>query len=148
MSNIIKSTDTTLVLESFDLSDRASLPDLSKSTALPTDFTSVYWSPNDEGDTIRAFYNGIEPSTYTDEKSGEVIDLPCVLLLAQDPKSKNLINMRNGSKRLVATLEDHETKGTISRGTPIEITYLGKRKNKRNTYLSDHWSIKPLVSNS
>lgn len=148
MSNIIKSTDTTLVLESFDLSDRASLPDLSKSTALPTDFTSVYWSPQVEGDTIRAFYNGIEIIPCLDQKTNELIDLPCVLLLAQDPKTKNLINMRNGSKRLVATLRDHEEKTTISRGTPLEITYMGKKRNKRNENSSDHWSIKPLVSNS
>lgn len=148
MSNIIKSSDAKLVLQYFDLENRDSLPDLSTTKPLHTELTSTYWSPQDEGDTLRAFYNGIESSTYIDQKTGESIDLPCVLLIAQDPKTKNLVNMRNGSKRLVATLESHEEKGTISRGTPLEITYMGKKRNKRNENFSDHWSIKPLVAAS
>ena len=46
-------------------------------------------------------------------------------------------------KRLVGALEMQDIKS----GTPLQVTYLGKRKNSTNQYQSDYWSIKKLRIN-
>ena len=127
----------------YDLGDPGTLPVLKDSKAMPIELSSTYWSPEDAGDSFKGFYQGIEPSTYEDRKTGEVIDLPCALFLIQQGDTVSTI--RNGSKRLVAALEDAADRGRIGVGSPILVTFMGKKKNKRNEYTSDTWSIKPLI---
>lgn len=137
---IAKATNNNLV-KSFDLA--GNLPNLAEAKEVPADLTSEYWTPEKEGEYKLVFYQAIDPSTYTDEKTGETVDLPCMIAIAQD-KDGNLQTIRNGSKRLVAALEDAQASGKIEPGTPLKLTFLGKEKNKTNSYLSDRWSIRPL----
>ena len=53
----------------------------------------------------------------------------------------------NGSRRLVGILEQYIENGALKKGTPLKITYMGKRKNKTNNFQSDNWSVKPLLIN-
>jgi hypothetical protein len=128
----------------YDLANPDSLPMLKESKAMPVELSSTYWSPERDGDSFRGFYQGIEPSTYEDRKTAEVIDLPCALFLCQ-LDGGDVSTIRNGSKRLVAALEDAVDRGRIGVGSPLLVTFLGKKKNKSNGNLSDTWSIKPLV---
>jgi hypothetical protein len=128
----------------YDLGDPDRLPVLKDSDAMAIELSSTYWSPDKDGDQFRGFYQGIEPATYEDRKTGEVIDLPCALFLTQ-LDGGDVATIRNGSKRLVAALEDAVDRGRIGIGSPILVTFRGKKRNKRNEYSSDTWSIKPLV---
>jgi hypothetical protein len=131
-------------LQNFNLNE--TLPDLTRAKVINADLTSEYWTPSTLGEEKRCFFQSIEPSTYTDEKTGEAIELPCVIVIAQDEKG-NVKTIRNGSRRLVACIEDAFNVGTIAKGTPLVITYNGKEKNKSNSYMSDRWSVKPLFVN-
>ena len=111
---------------------------------MPIDLSSSYWTPEIEGESIRGFYQRIESSTYTNEKTGETIELPCVIILAQNEKG-DITTLRNGSKRLVASIEEAVNDGRITIGMPLLITFIGKEKNKTNPYMSDRWSVKPLL---
>lgn len=142
MKELLKTSSNGLGLPSFDL--QKELPDLKNAVAINADLGSEYWTPQSSGESKRVFFQKIEMSNYTDEKTGETIELPCVVMLSQDAKL-NIVTIRNGSKRLVAAVEESFNKGVISEGTPLEITYIGKEKNKSNSYMSDRWSIKPLI---
>ncbi len=131
--------------KAFDLNGE--LPNLhTEAKEIPIDLSSSYWTPTEEGEEIRGFYQRIENSTYVNEKSGEVIELPCIILIAQN-KEGNVTTIRNGSKRLVASIEDAVKDGRISEGMPLLIKYMGDEKNKTNAFKSARWSIKPLIIN-
>jgi len=142
MSTGLAKAENKGLVQSFDLSGD-SLPDLSTAREVPADLTSEYWTPEKEGEFKLGFFQRIESSTYTDEKSGEVIELPCAIFIEQK-SDKSLTTVRNGSKRLVAALEEAVNNGSIESGTPLKFAYLGKEKNKTNSYLSDRWSVRPL----
>lgn len=116
------------------------LPDLGEAIAAPLELTGEYWSPEHEGESRRMFFNEIRTEKAADMQSGENVELP-VAYFVQVRDGKNII-VRQASRRLTAVFEAFA--GRIEPGTPFEITYLGKRKNKTNPYMSDHWSIKPL----
>lgn len=142
--NELAQTVTTNV-KSFDL--EGELPNLhTEAKPLPVDLSSTYWTPEEKGEEMRGFYQRIEESTYTNETTGEQIQLPCLILIAQN-KDGNITTIRNGSKRLVASIEDAVNDGRLTAGTPILITYLGKERNKTNSFMSDRWSVKPLIVN-
>lgn len=138
----LATTETKTTIKAYDLNGQ--LPNLNEATEINADFTSEYWTPEVIGEEKRCFFQGIENSTYTDEKTGESIELPCVILVSQDEKGV-LKTIRNGSVRLVSTIGDNVEKGIIVKGTPLKIVYNGKKKNKNNAFSSDVWSIKPLI---
>lgn len=130
-------------VQAFDLSTNK-LPNLHSAKVLPMDLTSEYWTPEKEGEYKVCFFQEIKTSTYTDEQTGETIELPCVILLEQS-RTGELKTIRNGSKRLVASLESAMKTEKIVQGTPLKIQYLGKQKNSTNSFKSDVWSVKPLI---
>lgn len=140
-TTVTKTENTNGQLQSFDLMGK--LPNLADAKVIPADLTSEYWTPEKEGEFKLVFFQEIKNSTYTDEKTGETIELPCVVLLEQKQNGE-LKTIRNGSKRLVASLEDAVHQGKISTGTPLRIEFLGKQKNSTNAFQSDRWSVKPL----
>lgn len=136
-------TTDKLVAKPFDLN--GTLPNLhTDAKEIPVDLSSSYWTPEKDGEQMRGFYQRIESSTYTNEKTGEVIELPCMIFIAQN-KEGEVTTIRNGSKRLVASIEEAVVDGRITTGMPLLITFLGKEKNKTNSYMSDRWSVKPLI---
>lgn len=129
-------------IKTFDVMG-GNLPNLHEAQEVPVEFTSEYWTPEQNGETKLGFFQKIETSTYTDDETGESVELPCIILIEQQ-KDGSLKTIRNGSKRLVAAIEDALKKERVLPGMPLKITYKGKSKNKNNAFHSDTWSVKPL----
>lgn len=144
MANNTEIAKTIEVPRVWDLNKTTELPTLRDCETLPIELSSTYWTPDKEGDSFKGFYQGIETSAYEDRKTGELIDLPCAMFLIQI-SGGDVATIRNGSKRLVAALEDAVERGRIAIGSPMMVTFTGKKRNKRNEYSSDTWSIKPLI---
>jgi len=127
-------------VKSFDLT--GNLPNLNAETAaiLPIDLMPDYWTPESIGEQKRVFFIEIKPLKVLDQQTGELIELECAQFVEQTVKG-DLIPLSNGSKRLVGALEAN----MIQKGTPLLITYMGKKKNKSNGFSSDNWSVKPLI---
>lgn len=123
------------------------LPNLHEVEASPRELSSDYWTPENENDYKVGVIIEVKEETYVNEESGEAIILPCVIMLAQNT-DKTFSTIRNGSKRLVATVQSAlENKDVIAGQTPVKITYVGNQKNKTNGFKSDRWSVKPLILN-
>jgi len=130
-----------------DISDSAGLPNLQEAKELPIDLSGNYWTPEKEGESKRMFFVEIKTQQVLSATgTGELIDLECAVFLEQRD-DKAVQTVINGSRRLVGILEQYVNNGTIKQGTPLLITYLGKRKNKTNSFHSDTWSIRPLIIN-
>lgn len=118
------------------------LPDLDEAEELPLDLMSEYWSPSLPGEQKRVFFDGIRTRPVQDQQNPEVvIDLTCAYFF--EKVNGEVKTISNGSKRLVAAIENNG----ILRGTPLAITYQGKKKNATNGFSSDNWSVKPLILN-
>jgi len=99
------------------------------------DLTDTYWSP-EEGDSKRLVFWAVETRRVPDFNDiTKDVDLKCALFL--EPDGDNWKTVVNGSKRLVATLENNE----IAQGTPVEVKYLGRKQNRTNSNKSDRWSV-------
>ena len=124
------------------------LPDLSLAIEEPIELGYQYWTPINIGEYKRGVVINIENSFYekTDDKTSEIteIELPCVIFAEQKPDG-TWIKISNGSKRLVAVIENCLKTGSIIAGkTPIQIKYTGKKKNSTNGFSSDTFEVKPL----
>lgn len=115
------------------------LPDLGEAKEFPLDLMSEYWTPDKPGESKRVFFDSIRNRNVLDQETGEVIELPCAFFYEKIGDDVKTIS--NGSKRLVGIFES----GQINRGTPLLITYMGKKKNATNGRQSDTWSVKPLL---
>lgn len=126
-----------------DLS-RNELPSLKDAQELPIDLCGNYWTPETPGEFKRMFFVEIKSQKVLSATgNGELIDLDCATFLEQT-EDGTIQTVTNGSRRLVGILEQYVDNGLIRNGTPLKITYMGKRKNKTNTFQSDNWSVKPL----
>ena len=126
------------------------LPQLNTATESIVEIGYVYWTPLNVGETKRCLIANIQPAFYdkVDEK-GELteLELPCVHFIVNEDNT--WVRMANGSKRLVATIDQAIKAGVIVAGvTPIQIKYLGKRKNSTNGFSSDHFEVKLLILNT
>lgn len=134
-----------LGLQSYDLTAGDDLPDLEEADALPINLTSEYWTPaplengQKEGESKRLFFSHIEDQEIVDKDNGNVSILPTAFFL--EKRNGTILTVCNASKRLVGAMQNNN----IQRGTALLITYMGKQKNKNNSFLSDFWSIKPLI---
>jgi len=153
MTAIAKTVDTTEEVvvsrpmgQIFDLTRSVvDLPNLTDAIEMPLDLMSDYWTPENPGEFKRVFFDRIDISqALVKDKDGldVLIDLECAYFLEQD-KNQEIKSVRNGSKRLVGALLSQN----MQRGTALKITYLGKKKNRNNSFLSDNWSVKPLIVN-
>ena len=88
----------------------------------------------------RVFFIDIVSTNSIDPASGENVELSSVRFLEKQGDAFRTI--RNSSKRLVAAFEVFS--GDI-KGQPFEITYEGKKRNSTNSFLSDNWSVRPLI---
>lgn len=120
---------------------KGNLPSLKDSEEIHIDLMSDYYTPTNPGEKKRVFFDCIDNRPVIDQQSGEIIDLECAFFLEQTENGVRRIS--NGSKRLVGALQA----ASVPRGTALQITYMGKKKNRNNAHMSDNWSIKPLVVN-
>lgn len=112
---------------------------LDDAEAAPIELSSSYWSPSLPGESRRVIFDRIDVSIVPSINDGEPIELECAFFLVKENGSVKQI--ANGSKRLVGTLQSFR----IERGTPLQITFEGKVKNKNNNFSSDSWSVVPLI---
>lgn len=115
--------------------------DLNSLNVMPADLMADYWTPTEKNESKRLIFYHIGERDVLDQNSGEVFSLECAFFMYPDPETKTVKMLSNGSKRLVGALQSNN----IQVGTPLLITYLGKKKNATNQYQSDNWSIKPLI---
>tara|TARA_A100000164_G_scaffold380669_1_gene428971 strand:- start:29 stop:448 length:420 start_codon:yes stop_codon:yes gene_type:complete len=120
------------------------LPNLHEAQVSQRELSSTYWTPENEGEYKVGVIFEIKEESYEDQQ-GEVIKLPCIIMLSQE-KDGSFNTIRNGSKRLVATIENAIESGEVAlRSTPVKVAYLGKQRNKTNAFSSDRWSVKPII---
>lgn len=115
---------------------------LETADAAPVDLMSDYWSPSNAGESKRMIFDRIDLSPVLAQDTGEIIDLECAFFFVKE--NGQVKQVRNGSKRLVGALQSY----SIQRGTALEIKYLGKKRNKMNAFMSDNWSVTPLIINA
>ena len=113
------------------------LPDLSKVDAFPFDLMSSYWTPEAAGESKRVFFDKIGLQHVKAFNSDEVIELECANFI--ESVGGEVKTIANGSVKLIGALVNNN----IQRGTPLQITYLGKKKTKGGN-MCDNWSIKLL----
>lgn len=126
-------------LQTFEIN--AGLPKLDDAVEYPVDLMADYWTPETPGEAKRLYFDKIAPRLVKDVSSDAMLELECAFFV--ESKDGELKSISNGSKRLVGAIQSNG----IQRGTPLLITFMGKKKNKSNSYMSDNWSIKPLVVN-
>lgn len=110
--------------------------DLEAMEVASPDLSQQYWTPEKEWERKRMYFVAIQERIVLDQKTGEDILLPCVVFI--DSAGSTIVN---GSKRLVAVFENNE----IDKGTPVQVTYKGKKKNRTNGNMSDDWSVVTLA---
>lgn len=121
------------------------LPNLHKADVSERELSSEYWTPEESNEYKVGVVAELKEEPYHNEETGETVMLPCVIMLAQN-EDGTFGTVRNGSKRLVATIEGAVESGAIIIGqTPVRITFLGKKRNKTNAFSSDRWSVKPII---
>lgn len=134
---IAKSNSAKMVIGDLDTGE---LPDLDKAPTAPLDFASQYWTPEAIGESRNMFFSHIEDALFEDKETAEQKILPTAFFAWK--KDGDLIMVRNASKRLLAAIQN----GGVQRGMGLEITYLGKKKNTTNAFMSDNWSVKPKLT--
>lgn len=138
-NGIVKHENNAMPLMPVDMS-HGDLPDLDDAEEIPFDLMGDYWSPSLAGEEKRLFFDSIKSRQVQDNQNPEVtLDLPCAYFF--EKVNGEIKTITNGSKRLVAAIENNH----IQRGTPLVVTYLGKKRNTTNSFMSDNWSVRPLV---
>lgn len=142
-NELIVRNESPFEIQTADLS-KNELPSLSDAQEMPIDLCGNYWTPEIPGESKRVFFVEIKSQKVLSATgNGELIDLDCATFLEQT-KDGTIQTVTNGSRRLVGMLEQYVENGFIKNGTPLKITFMGKRKNKTNNFSSDSWSVKPL----
>jgi hypothetical protein len=140
-TDLSKVTFPTVNLNNFEISD------LDDAEVMPIELTSIYWTPEEKGESIRAVFLNIEyvemaPMSDKDKENlnenGNVW-IPCAYFMTSNDDGE-AVKVCNSSKRLISTLQG----SFIKPMTPLLITYSGKVRNKTNAFSSDSWSVKPL----
>jgi hypothetical protein len=136
---IAKADQNVQRFKTVDLENAGDFPDLETASVLPMDLMSTYWTPETPGESKNVVFSHIDDSELIDQDSGEIKMLRTAHFFEQ--KNGEISSVRNASKRLVGAIESSK----IVRGTPLRISYLGKKKNVNNAFKSDDWSVKPLL---
>jgi len=114
------------------------LPDLAEAEVMPFDLMADYWTPEKSMESKRVIFTKIDSRMVLDQQSQDLIELECAFFIESTKEGARTVS--NGSKRLVGSLQANG----IQPGTPLLITYLGKKSNRTNAFKSDNWSVKPL----
>lgn len=123
------------------------LPSIQKTQAANVPLQVEYWSPQKEGEAKRGWILGVEPQEVADMETAELKLLESVLFVEETADGRKA-RFFNASRILVANVKAAINRGEIvpaSLLTPVQITYLGQKKNRSNAKLSGRWEILPLV---
>lgn len=117
------------------------IPSLDEYVPASVDLSSEYWTPEAAGETRRMVFWGVENRVVqSQDEPGKEVELECCIFLQPQPDG-GYRTVEQGSKRLVAAFVNN----AVAQGTPFEIRYLGKKRNRSNQFQSDHWSIVELA---
>ena len=122
--------------------EKGVIPDLKNMQTMPFDLMSDYWTPEKAGESKRLVFDTVRTRMVKDMQTGEAIELDCAFFFERSDEGQ-VKTVCNGSKRLIGVIEAYN----IQRGAPMLITYMGKQKNRTNSFFSDIWSVKPLIIN-
>ena len=149
MSTDLAKTDTTISLV---VDVKTHIPDLSKCEDSAVDLLSEYWTPKSIGETRRMIFDRIDTQLVKKMDSDQMIELLSAFFVqpikkdgvgdSNDPKDYTMKIVSNGSSRLVSALEN----ASAQRGEVFTLVYLGKEKNKTNSFSSDNWSIRRVIA--
>ena len=115
------------------------IPNLNDFVVDSADLSSEYWTP-EQGEIRRLVFWGIElRQVPKHDNPNESVELDTAIFIEPDVDG-NYSTVQNASKRLVAAFQN----SSVEKGTPVQITYLGKKRNRTNQHLSDHWSVVTL----
>lgn len=133
--NQLAKTDNALAIPSFDLG--GILPDLYEMEVVPIDLIEDYWTPEKPGESKRLFFKEVVEVQRKDEVTGDpyMAEIAYFIEQQQDGSHKQITNQ---SIKLVTTVK------AIASGTPLQITYLGKKRTQSGNQM-DAWHISPLV---
>ena len=137
---------TTIESRNQNLSVFNKLPDLADATPAPLELNSEYWTPAEVGEKKRLFFKELAQEQAVDMQTGENIEVIAIYFVERLSDDKCRV-VRQCSKRLTGVFEPFVNAKTIIPGDAFEITYLGKKKNKNNAFMSDTWSVTPLAVN-
>ena len=112
---------------------------LQQADVASVDLSEEYWSPKDAGESKRMIFVGIEPRMAPDHSDKtKSVELPCAVFI--EPLASGPATVINGSVRLKAIFENND----IATGTPVQVTYKGKKTNRTNANQSDNWGVQLL----
>lgn len=141
----MKAKDDELKAQEKSLIRIEKLPNLHEVPVSPRELASDYWTPDEPGEYKVGVIMDIREESYPIDGTDDRIMLECMVMISQE-RDGSFNTIRNGSKRLVATIVTAIEKGEIVlEKTPLKITFTGKEKNKTNAFKSDRWSVKPLL---
>jgi len=125
------------------LSGADDIPDLDTMPTVPMSLSSEYWTPEAEHEGMRTeksqrnmFFLGVITTTDVDQDTGEQKTMKAAYFLWK--RNGVVLRVRNATARLIGTMQDNN----IPVGQGVEVTYLGKEKNKTNSFSSDKWDVK------
>lgn len=121
---------------------RPTLVNLDELEVASCDLSQEYWTPTAEGEKRRMVFAGIHVREVPDQKTQKPVSLQCAVFLMPGKTAEDHKTVVNGSKRLVAVFEN----GDVKEGTPVQVTYKGKKKNATNGNMSDSWSVVTLAA--
>lgn len=97
----------------------------------------------EKGYVLRCLYAGVEGRRILDKETGEDKTLFCAIFVTLEDGRK--VTYESASKPLVGVLQDGELMGHIKpHQSWLEITFLGKKKNKTNAFSSAQWNVDVL----
>lgn len=129
-----------LPMQTFDMA-AGNAPDLDDAEIIPIDLVSNYWTPENFKEFKNVYFIGFQMAPYRDQENEDVvIELETAFFV--EKSNGNATTWCNASKRLVAALKQNH----INEGTPIRVTFMGKKKNSTNQYKSDMWSVNLLMA--
>lgn len=113
------------------------IPDIDSEETVQIELAQNYWTPDQIGESKAGVFMGVKLQTRIDPDTGEEEDpLPTANFLTKE--NGTVTSFTNASKILLGIMQD------VPEGAAVRITYMGKKKNKNNSYSSDNWSVKPL----
>ncbi len=134
-------------IASSNLSSAKTLPLLSEAPVAPVPLSIQYWSPETEGEFKRGWVVGIGMQEVSDLETSELKMLESLFFVEQGENGQ-MIRWFNSSKILVANIKDAISRGELVPNTtltPVQITYIGLKKNSKNAFKSKRFEILPLI---
>ena len=115
---------------------------LDTAEVIDVNLATAYWSPEKVLDKKRLIFLEVKEMLTDDIADATKKKLLRTAVFVENVDG-TLVRTSNASKKLVGILDDSH----LASGTRLEVTYLGKVKNKSNNYTSDSWAVKLLSIN-